>query len=276
MALVLVMGIPGAGKTTLCKELKRQFGDVCATFSFDDIFDDDGFMEHLWGKKHASGSMLRLYGLDGGSSAHHERKRYESKVREFMKTRESNGESALLYVVDDIFYLKSMRRPFRRMANSFHLTYIVVLVDVPLEVALAQNAGRSERYCISETVIMKICKQMELPVEDQNCFIYRPGENLVKLVEYIRARWETNPRILSKDLKKNETTKTSSKEKWKKLELDLRKCVGNLIKERDGSKEGALLSKIKKALYCEMRSKDVTEWDTEGLKDILRQRLQVH
>ena len=51
---------------------------------------------------------------------------------------------ASFIIVDDLFYLRSMRRPFERMARAFGLRYVVVYVDTPLEVALQRNAGRPE------------------------------------------------------------------------------------------------------------------------------------
>ncbi|VDK27890.1 unnamed protein product [Gongylonema pulchrum] len=275
MALVLVMGIPGAGKTTLCKNLEERIGtSCCAIFSFDDIFNDDGFMEHLWGKEYAHAGILHLYGLDSTPSAHSERKRCETRVRDFLRNQACRGESSRVTVVDDIFYLRSMRRPFKRMANTFHLAYMVVLVDVPLDLALAQNAQRPEQYRIPEQVIAKINKNMELPAENEPSFIYRPGDSLDELAAQIRKQRET---ALSRPVRETQSTvQPAADEKWKKLELDLRRCIGELVRETGARTKGALLSEIKKAVYLDLRTKDIPNWDIDGLKDILRQRILDH
>ncbi|EJD74235.1 hypothetical protein LOAG_18421 [Loa loa] len=283
MALVLLMGTPGSGKTYLCGELKMKLGDgICATFSYDDIFNDDGFMEYLWGKEYATGSMLRLYSLDGNTNAHNERKRCENRIREFLKVTLSVEDIVPpVTVVDDIFYLKSMRRPFRKMSIMFHLPYLVVLVDVPIATALTRNMQRPVKCRVSESTIRKIHQQMELPSKDDgNFFIYQSTDDLKSLIEYIdRIRLKTNlwlnsDNVRSRISEKDEGT-SSNDAKLMKLELDLRKCVSELIREKNIGKDGNILAKMKKSLYWRIRTEDVIDWDMQELKDILWKELQV-
>uniref|UniRef100_A0AAF5PJP5 Uncharacterized protein n=1 Tax=Wuchereria bancrofti TaxID=6293 RepID=A0AAF5PJP5_WUCBA len=282
MALVLLMGVPGSGKTYLCRELKAKFGDeICATFSYDDIFNDDGFMKYIWGNEYTDGSMLQLCDLDESTSAHSERKRCENRIREFLKVKLST-ENIIppVTVVDDIFYLKSMRRPFHRMSTMFHLPFLVVLVDVPLAIALERNMQRPMKCRISEGTIRKINQQMELPSnDDSNFIIYQSTNDLQSLVEYIdRIRWKKNLWIISNNIKskisKGNDEISSKDGKWMKLELDLRKCISELIREKNIGKNGNVLAKIKKNLYWRIRTKDVINWDMEELKNILWKEYQ--
>lgn len=281
MALVLLMGIPGSGKTYLCRKLKEKFGDeICATFSYDDIFNDDGFMKYIWGSEYTDKSMLQLYDLDESTNAHSERKRCENRVREFLKIKLST-ENIIppVTVVDDIFYLRSMRRPFRRMSKMFHLPFLVVVVDVPLTIALERNMQRPMKRRISEDTIRKINQQMELPSNDDSSFIiYQSTNDLQPLVEHIdRIRWKKNLWIISNNIRSKiskENDEISKDGKWMKLELDLRKCISELIREKKIGKNGDVLAKIKKNLYWRIRTKDVINWDMEELKNILWKEYQ--
>uniref|UniRef100_A0A915Q2X4 RNA helicase n=1 Tax=Setaria digitata TaxID=48799 RepID=A0A915Q2X4_9BILA len=289
MALVLLMGMPGSGKTYLCKELKKQLGsEICTTFSYDDIFNDDGFMKHIWGEEYANGSMLRLYDLNEDMNAHSERKRCEKRIREFLKAHQlcnKGNDVPLVTVIDDIFYLKSMRRPFQKMSKLFHLSYLVVLVDVPIAVALMRNMQRPVKCRIPELTIKKIHQQMELPSSksDGNFFIYRTINDLKPLLEHIhQIRWKTtneqnsvgDANLIGATNRTDETSSILKSEKWMKLELDLRKCIGELIREKHtGRYDGILLAKIKKNIFLKMRTQDVANWNSQELMDILRKEL---
>uniref|UniRef100_A0A7I4KPK5 BMA-PSTK-1 n=1 Tax=Brugia malayi TaxID=6279 RepID=A0A7I4KPK5_BRUMA len=211
MALVLLMGIPGSGKTYLCRKLKEKFGDeICATFSYDDIFNDDGFMKYIWGSE------------------------YTDKI---------------------------------------------VVVDVPLTIALERNMQRPMKRRISEDTIRKINQQMELPSNDDSSFIiYQSTNDLQPLVEHIdRIRWKKNLWIISNNIRSKiskENDEISKDGKWMKLELDLRKCISELIREKKIGKNGDVLAKIKKNLYWRIRTKDVINWDMEELKNILWKEYQ--
>ncbi|CAG9539893.1 unnamed protein product [Cercopithifilaria johnstoni] len=282
MALVLLMGVPGSGKTYLSRELKAKLGDgICATFSYDDIFNDDGFMEYMWGAECINRSILQLYGVDESTNAHNERKRCENRIREFLKVQLSIEDTVPpVTVVDDIFYLKSMRRPFRRMSTTYHLPYLVVFVDVPITTALTRNMQRPAKCRIPESTIRKIHQQMELPSKDDGDFIiYQSTDDLKSLVKYIdHIRWKTNQWYTSNKVKlmiSEGMEKSSNNKKWMKLEIDLRRCVSELIREKNVSKDGNLLAKIKKNIYWQMRTKDAINWDMQQLKDMLWKEFQV-
>ncbi|KAL3989629.1 Chromatin associated protein KTI12 family protein [Acanthocheilonema viteae] len=285
MAIVLLMGIPGSGKTYLCGELKAKLGDeICSTFSYDDIFNDDGFMEYMWGEQCANGSILKMYGLNECTNVHNERKRCENRIREFLKAQLTIKDIVPpVIVIDDIFYLKSMRRPFRRMSTMYHLPYLVVFVDVPIATALTRNMQRPIRCRISESTIRKIHQQMELPSNCGDSFIiYQSIDDLKSLVEYIdRIRWKTNLWKNSNNVKlgisekdKERSSSNDDDRKWMKLEIDLRRCISELIREKNIGKDGNLLAKIKKSLYWRIRTKGTINWDMQELRDILWKEFQ--
>ncbi|VDM96499.1 unnamed protein product [Thelazia callipaeda] len=283
MALVLLMGIPGSGKTELSRKLRESFGDsVCTVFSYDDIFNDDGFVEHIWGEDSVGGSMVKLYGLNAESrNARSERKRCEYQIQKFLKAQfyAEGGNVFMVTVVDDIFYLKSMRRPFRKMSSKFNLSFLTVLVDVPVEKALIQNMQRCERHQVPESTIRKIYEEMELPSGNDDFFRYQSENDLQTLLLYIssiKKSKEAVKNVTATIVSKNEgVAVTSNDGKWCELELNLRKCVAELIREKSIGKGGvAKLAEIKKKLYAEMRISDDCSWNKIMLKDNMWKQFQ--
>ncbi|KAH7695962.1 PSTK-1 protein, partial [Aphelenchoides avenae] len=102
MAIVLIMGIPGAGKSTaarlLCDALREQTTapggpSTVLQHSFDDALSE--FDPQL------------------AESARANRRRWQQRVDADLATLPSTSNAKRYVIVDDIFYLASMRRPFR-------------------------------------------------------------------------------------------------------------------------------------------------------------------
>lgn len=281
MALILVMGIPGSGKTTLCTKLQKNLLQ-CTVFSFDDIFNDDGFMEYLWTPEHGYKSLLRLYGTEESTSAHRERKRCEEKVRNFLENvnadriigRTAGDNNERLIIVDDIFYLKSMRRPFKKMARLFKLAYIVILVNTPLDVALKRNLCRPKNQQIEEDTIRNIYAKMELPSEGILLKYNVDDNNFEFLIEEIKRHSLEREDITRaiKSVRSNQFVQVGNNY-WENLDIDLRKCVRDLIREH-GTNVGGLLAEAKKDLLAEMRANEKNTFSFEDLKDALWNKVQ--
>lgn len=105
MALLLLMGIPGAGKTTVSQELLAHFPQA-SVFSM-----DKEIGRHL-----------------DNFNAHKSRKDFENKIREHLES--VPYPQWQLVIVDDILYLKSMRRPFERMARANGFQFLLIHLNV--------------------------------------------------------------------------------------------------------------------------------------------------
>lgn len=126
MALILVIGIPGAGKTTLA----HQISSVCASnsknkcvFSLDDA----------------------LNAIEWSAKARISRKSWEDQVKREIQERLSKSLESI-FVIDDIFYLASMRRPYEKFARRIGLSFFVVYLNTPLEEAIRRNSLRVQVY----------------------------------------------------------------------------------------------------------------------------------
>ncbi|KAK6054033.1 hypothetical protein COOONC_08462 [Cooperia oncophora] len=144
MSLVLIMGLPAAGKSSLCEKIQENHPNA-VVFSLDEI-------NGRWSEDFES---------------HVERKSFERTVRQYLEAH-CDEEFDKVVVVDDNFYLRSMRRPFERMARSFGLRYCCVLVDVDVQEALRRNSQRGADRVRDET-ILRMAREIELPSDVLVC-----------------------------------------------------------------------------------------------------------
>lgn len=285
MALVLVMGIPGSGKTTLCKKLEERFGANALHISFDEIF---GYCR-ITGEQEQC-SLLGYYGSNANqSSAREERKFCELMIRDSLNMMKTEGKFSLppyesilwnitdsFIIIDDIFYLKSMRRPFERMARAHSLCYIIVLMDTSLEIALKRNSGRPPKVCISETTIRRIYEEMELPSEEAENFIRfsvnGKVEDLVHQIENIRSKLKLK-QLGEKSVHPTCNPMGDSICLWRDLERDLRKCIGELVSKEKSQDLARSLGIAKKEIIKDFRNNDCKNWGEIDLKSLLQSKL---
>lgn len=158
MSLLLVMGLPAAGKSSLCKKI-LQFRPDGVVFSLDE----------------ANGRWSDNF------NAHADRKSFEGTVRRHLEAQ-CDGASEKVVIVDDNFYLRSMRRPFERMARAFQLRYCCVFVEVDVEEALRRNARRGEERVHDDT-ILRMAREISVP---EGAVVYRGG-SLDQILQRLRG-----------------------------------------------------------------------------------------
>lgn len=278
MALVLVMGVPGSGKSALCRWLLEVLGNQnCSVFSFDEIFRDDGFLDYIWPESDNFASLLGLYGINGGLSLKEERKRCENLIREELRKRcESNEQYDRIVLVDDIFYLRSMRRPFERIAKRFGLHFGIIYVNVSLDTAIKQNEQRRGASKIPKETIHKIYRKIEMPRTNESLFLYGPNSSKEEVLIFLKSLYKLKQQKSSRlegKVNKNcgNLSQNAGNDIWRKLELDLRKCVGELIKEHNGilSTTKSKFPKAKKNIVAIFRRENIIQWNHVDLKATL-------
>ncbi|CAJ0601216.1 unnamed protein product [Cylicocyclus nassatus] len=165
------MGLPAAGKSTLASKL-LEYRPNSALFSLDEI-------NGRW---------------SSDFEAHKDRKAFEQKVRLHLEQKRIE-EFDNWIIVDDNFYLQSMRRPFKRMARAFGMLYFCILVEIDLRYALQKNSKRGEDRVSDETII-KMSREMEIP---EDALVYRSQglEEIVKLLSQPRPKRVTKQALPS-------------------------------------------------------------------------------
>lgn len=147
VVIVLLCGLPGAGKSTISAHIvsesrKRSF--KASVVSFDDFVTED------WNQ--TSFKEGREKGLSILSNL----------VQAFNEKPASDAITTVI-IVDDIMYLKSMRRKVYVVARDNNCPLITVLVDAELRTILERNAARHGKARIEQSVIHKIHSNFENP-----------------------------------------------------------------------------------------------------------------
>ncbi|TKR58351.1 hypothetical protein L596_029805 [Steinernema carpocapsae] len=243
MSLVLVMGLPGAGKTTLCEQLKARFTllDV-QIYSFDEFLASSGVI--VDGNFTEKASFLR--------------KAWQKRIEEAVEAKIEAGFTSFTLLVDDVFYFSSMRRVFERMSRAFGLACIQILVETSLEEAILRNLKRSKRpFEVSEAEIRSIAKRVEVPYSSRG--FYRFQGDLDKIAKAIlETKSFPHKREIYLEPEHDDSV-------WKQLDLDLRKAVGTLMRDPKTTRDGKTLSAKKRNIFEKMKAEGCVDWDAEGL-----------
>lgn len=130
----VMCGIPGSGKTTLAKEIAKQYSVI--VHSYDDI-------PNAWGNPDRDGSLY---------------KQWLNNIRHDLQ----NGNS----VVCDSTALSSInRKQFLEEISDFDCEKILIVKAVPLEICIQRNKGRFRE--VPENQIELSARLLEPPTEDE-------------------------------------------------------------------------------------------------------------
>lgn len=138
-----MLGYPGAGKTTIAREIARQTGAI-----------------HLW----ADHERRAMFAKPTHSRA--ESNRLYSNLNDRTRYLLSHGQSV---VFDTSFNHYADREHLRRLATESHAKTVLVWVNTPLEVARSRavNTAHAERNhyeeAMSETAFNRIVSHLEPP-----------------------------------------------------------------------------------------------------------------
>ena len=124
--LVLTVGIPGSGKSTLCSSMQSELlqkGHECYLLEFDLV------EENIQKQKQAEGFDAEIW--------KQAREEIHLQVQEILSQQCTSGDIYVL--LDDNFYYKSMRKPYYKLAAEFNKVNserVSVFCEIHLQVIL--------------------------------------------------------------------------------------------------------------------------------------------
>ncbi|CAD7939313.1 unnamed protein product [Amoebophrya sp. A120] len=150
--VVLLVGLPAAGKSSLCARLQREIGDRARLVlheydkleqELSTVFDPEKWRE-------ARGAVV-------------------TNVRNALageKGRDPDDgviKKCTIHLLDDNFYLRSMRKPFFQLAREFRCQYKTITFRAGLESCLLRNAQRQGRARVPDAILLNMAEVLEAP-----------------------------------------------------------------------------------------------------------------
>ncbi|CAO4368604.1 unnamed protein product [Caenorhabditis nigoni] len=248
MSVILLMGIPGAGKSTLRRRLSSAHPELIESTSFDDFRRQTRSAEN--------------------SSAREVRKSFE---REFQISAISRHKC---YLIEDIFHLKSMRRKFRKIAKNRLLEFGVVFLECTSSEAIRRDSRRNSDERQGETTILKIFDALEIPEnsEEKSIILGQEEARIIDFWEILRRLGIGMDKKASKApsepildfTKKEEIPKknlTPSESPLEQIDVSTRRCVSELI-QNDRSIDGRRMARARKILIDNLKKcPDLSNFD---------------
>ena len=152
MLVVLVMGLPAAGKTTFIQQLTSLPSLVLHHISIDDLYNQQQLQHHQQQQQqHDASSTVPDPPTPPFSPTlwHAARDAAYSHTLHLLQTHtlppsiQHVPPVCTVLCVDDVFHLRSMRQSYYRLCRSFQQPFYQLLVDTPLAICLANLTARS-------------------------------------------------------------------------------------------------------------------------------------
>ena len=253
--LCVLCGIPGSGKSTLCRELKSSDSPFSYIhISFDNLI---GWIENqndvpVW--KQSRNKILLLVNdiiksVQNGYAIDH--KAYTSlNVNEVKQLCEetkqivsSSSKMPIILLIDDNMFYRSMRHSFYQTAEKQNLGFCTIFLDCPYELSLARVSQRPDGHLIqnaTETIASRLEKPNPLKekwekfsMELDSSTAFTPA--LLNAVEHLIKDCIDHP-VQRKELPEEEnknriaTREANTANIIHQADLCLRKSVGNMSK----------------------------------------------
>jgi tRNA uridine 5-carbamoylmethylation protein Kti12 len=267
---ILLCGLPGVGKTYFSHLLKTMLEkniysniNLVFLFNFDDFLFNPEKKFNLYNNSQETELKSQLFKIEKFDFTTYNKKRKE--FFNFIKEKLENqivpdykkGKMFMtktFFIIDDNFYLRSMRKPFFKLSNflsqeyKLKSTYLEIHLRANLDYCMAYNLKREGLFRIPEEVFSKITKNFEweslydhykltIEIIDEttlNDFHLIENNFIVELTKSLNENLESMGKLFlikSNDDSNKKIQRTKNKELFiELLENKLRKSIGEYIK----------------------------------------------
>lgn len=161
--LLLVLGLPGAGKSTLCRQLLSAFCEDHIT-AHATCFDDEE--DRLLKERAEDGgdgcTAAKTHQVSDSVSFDPEAwKRARRKVLQEVTAAVTSATGNAVFILDDNFYLRSMRKPYFQLARRVGCNFIQLMVKS--DAYVERNAARWGRAHVPAFVLNHMTEVFEAP-----------------------------------------------------------------------------------------------------------------
>ncbi|XP_055375093.1 L-seryl-tRNA(Sec) kinase-like isoform X1 [Condylostylus longicornis] len=269
--VVVLVGLPGAGKTTFCREV---FNSEFVTRAYNVIhvcFDNYIKVDKDLKSYTRKGLISEIRKLIESIKAHNFNQAILFKSSNLYRNNDKH-----LILIDDNNYYKGMRYEFYRICKSTSTVFVQIYFAIPLSIVLKRNQTRKDGY-IPENTINNMNKKFEAPSKKSNwekctLIVTQEGFEIENIISYI----EKCPYVKSVEVKQRTAI---NQNKIHETDIILRKHIKYLItnnRENKCRNIEILAEKLnlkRKNILEELRGGEL-DLDDNKLIDILKFNLQ--
>lgn len=184
ICLVIFIGLPGSGKTTLCKALVDYLKTSCTTSNdivqhaipicYDKLIPANVFRcqnNSQWkeARRDIVSYVKNLISYLKGLEQHNIANSFEVSVRdELLKITQNEKRRRVYVIIDDNMYYRSMRYEYYQLARSCRLSFCQLFVQCSVNGALNYNSSRDQGVAVPEEIITRMAKRVEPPDRHNN------------------------------------------------------------------------------------------------------------
>jgi O-phosphoseryl-tRNA(Sec) kinase len=185
ICLVIIIGLPGSGKTTLCRALVEFLKTSCKTSNgiaqhavpicYDKMipvnvfsYQDNG-SQWKEARRGIANYVKNLVSYFKGLEQHNIANSFEISVREeLLKLLQNEKQRRLYIIIDDNMYYRSMRYEYYQLARLHNLSFCQLFVQCNVTDALKYNLSRDQGTAVPGEIITKMAKRLEPPDRQNN------------------------------------------------------------------------------------------------------------
>ncbi|KAJ9593971.1 hypothetical protein L9F63_014612 [Diploptera punctata] len=170
ICIVVLVGLPASGKTTLCKSLKEHFekqseGNYVFTVCYDEMIPVD---VAKWQQDDLCWSNSRRNVLKQVAELIHCLKCSVANVHLSVKYKietviNFSGRARVYIFIDDNMYYRSMRYQYYQLAKLYNVSFCQIYVRCDVNVALTRNSSRDVAAVVPDEIILKMAEKLEAP-----------------------------------------------------------------------------------------------------------------
>jgi O-phosphoseryl-tRNA(Sec) kinase len=259
ICLVVFIGLPGSGKTTLCRALVEFFKTSCKSPSgilhhiipicYDELIPADVFryQDESCQWKDARRGVVNyvkniVFCLKGLEELNMMNSLKVAVREELLKIVQNEKKTRVYIIVDDNMYYRSMRYEYYQLAKLFSLSFCQIFVHCSISDALNYNSSREQNMAVPEEIITRMAERLEPPDIQNNPWetfsLTIPSEKwtvteIMKISQFLNDAAQ-HPVVVTESNYEvcQESRRICSTNVLHQVDITLRKLVGDRLRER--------------------------------------------
>jgi len=248
ICIILLIGLPGSGKTTFCKEFIEKMPKILTAKNLQISHIELDLVENSLKKE----KPKKTENFD--SEIWKNSRDFAIQNTEDIIKKAKLEQLCNIILVDDNFYYESMRKPYIHLCQKYNIGLIQLVFKISEMEAKTRNLLREKEQQVENVVIERMSQKIEYPCENIATNIKcveitkdNNWENLAKIIDF--AFYNSVKDLIKESEELKEKDRKICKENIiHQIELSIRQEIGNVMKKmskEDAKNKGKLISKMK-------------------------------